>query len=247
MEKMLEIKKVTASVDDKKILNQLSLCINKGEVHIIMGPNGAGKSTLANVIMGHPNYHVIEGDILFEGERINELSTTERALKKIFLSFQTPQEVPGVNLENFIRTAKNNFNQEKTSMIAFNKLVKKNLETLNMDAGYLERHLNVGFSGGEKKKSEILQMITLNPKLAILDETDSGLDIDAIKTVSKGINVYKNSENAIVIITHNPKFLEEIKPDKVHVLVKGSIVESGKAELIDEITATGFERWSRAE
>lgn len=246
MENLLDIKNLTVSVDTKNILKNLNLSVNKGEVHIIMGPNGAGKSTLANVIMGHPKYRIEQGDIFFEGERINELSTTERALKKIFLSFQTPEEVPGVNLENFIRTAKNNYEQKKTPILAFSRAVKENMEMLNMDPVYLSRHLNVGFSGGEKKKSEILQMVTLQPKLAILDETDSGLDIDAIKVVSKGINMYKNKDNAIVIITHNPKFLDEIKPDKVHVLVDGTIVTTGGADLIEKINKDGFEGLKQA-
>lgn len=242
MSNLLQIRSLSASVDDKVILNNLSLTVNQGETHIIMGPNGAGKSTLANVIMGHPKYTVLSGDILFEGENINELSTTERARKKIFLSFQVPEEVPGVHLENFIRRAKANYEQKNLSVLSFGRSLRKNMALLNMDPSYLDRHLNVGFSGGEKKKSEILQMITLDPKLAILDETDSGLDIDAVKVVSKGINLYKNANNSIIIITHNPHFLKEIKPDKVHVLAQGTIIKSGGEELVEEISTQGFDR-----
>lgn len=241
MSNLLHIQDLTVSVEGKVILQNLSLSVNKGEMHIIMGPNGAGKSTLANVIMGHPRYVIEQGDIFFEGERINDLSTTQRALRKIFLSFQAPEEVPGVNLENFIRRAKNNYEQKKIPVTAFNRMITENMQLLNMDTAYLQRHLNVGFSGGEKKKSEILQMLTLGPKLAILDETDSGLDIDAIKVVSKGINLYKNPDNAIVIITHNPRFLEEIQPDYVHVLAKGTIQTTGNQDLIGRIGQYGFE------
>lgn len=243
---ILEIEKLSVNVDEKVIISDLNLKVKSGEVHIIMGPNGAGKSTLSNAIMGHPSYSVESGDIIFEGESIKNASTTDRAKKGIFLSFQAPQEVPGVKLENFVRTAKNNVSQEKVSVIKFHKHLKENLKQLEMDEQYLNRYLNVGFSGGEKKKSEILQMITLNPKLAILDETDSGLDIDAFKIVSKGINLFKNEENAIIIITHNPRFLEEIKPDFVHILVKGTIVKTGGKELVEEINKNGFGQYGSA-
>lgn len=243
MNSLLKIENLTTTVDDKVILNRLNLEMGKGEVHIIMGPNGAGKSTLANTVMGHPTYKVAEGQIFFEGEEIQDISTTDRALKGMFLSFQNPEEVQGVNLENFIRLAKNNRVEKKLSVMQFAKQIKKDAAALEMHESYLKRYLNVGFSGGEKKKSEILQMLTLDPKLAILDETDSGLDIDAVRIVSKGINLFKNDDNAILIITHNPRFLEEITPDYVHVLVKGTIVKTGGKELIDEISANGFQSY----
>lgn len=237
---LLNINKLTATVEEKNILKGLDLTINKGEIHVIMGPNGAGKSTLANVIMGHPKYKVNDGEMNFEGESLIALKTDERAKKGIFLSFQNPEEVPGVTVTNFIRTAKTAVSQKPVSLFSFNIALEKKMESLNMDKRYGERYLNVGFSGGEKKKNEILQMLTLDPKLAILDETDSGLDVDAVKIVSEGIRKFKNDSNAILIITHNSKVLDSITPDYVHILVDGKIVKTGDATLADEIDREGY-------
>ncbi|SHI34080.1 Fe-S cluster assembly ATP-binding protein [Clostridium cavendishii DSM 21758] len=242
-DKLLKIKDLHTTVEDKEILKGLNLEINKGEIHVIMGPNGAGKSTLANTIMGHPRYNVVSGNIDFENEDIKELKTNERAKKGIFLSFQHPEEVPGINVENFIRTAKSAIDEKPVSMLTFNMKLQKKLDALKMDKSYAERYLNVGFSGGEKKKNEILQMILLEPKLAILDETDSGLDVDAVKIVSQGVNMYKNDTNSILIITHNTKILEHLTPNFVHVLIDGKIVHTGDASLADEINTNGYERF----
>jgi Fe-S cluster assembly ATP-binding protein len=242
---MLNIKNLNTKVEDKMILNNLNLKINKGETHVIMGPNGAGKSTLANTILGHFKYVVDSGTIEFEGENIIDMKTSDRAKKGIFLSFQHPEEVDGITVENFLRTAKSSIDEKAQSIIAFKKSLQKTMESLNIDTTYSQRYLNVGFSGGEKKKNEILQMITLNPKLAILDETDSGLDVDAIKIVSEGISKFKNENNAVLIITHNPRLLESIKPDFVHVLVKGTIVQSGDVSIIEKINADGFANYKR--
>lgn len=240
-DKLLKIKDLHTKVDDKAILKGLNLEINKGEVHVIMGPNGAGKSTLANAILGHPKYEVTSGNIEFENEEISELKTNERAKRGIFLSFQNPEEVPGINVENFIRTAKSSIIGKPVSMLTFNMKLQNKLAALKIDKSYAERYLNVGFSGGEKKKNEILQMILLEPKLAILDETDSGLDVDAVKIVSQGVNMYKNENNSILIITHNTKILEHLIPDYVHVLIDGKIVHTGKASLAEDINRNGYE------
>lgn len=240
---LLEINNLSTKVEEKDILKGLNLKVNKGEVHVIMGPNGAGKSTLANTIMGHPKYSVTDGVILFENEEINELKTDERAKRGIFLSFQHPEEVPGVTVENFIRTAKNSVSEKPVSMFTFNIQLDKKMKDLNMDTAYGKRYLNVGFSGGEKKKNEILQMTMLNPKLAILDETDSGLDVDAIRIVSEGVSKFKNDENSVLIITHNTKILEYIKPDFVHILVDGTIVKTGDFNLANEINKEGFSKY----
>jgi Fe-S cluster assembly ATP-binding protein len=240
---LLEINDLKTKVDDKEILKGLNLKINKGEVHVVMGPNGAGKSTLANTIMGHPKYTVVNGDILFEGENINNLKPDVRAKKGIFLSFQAPEEVPGITVENFIRTAKSNIEDKQISYLSFNMKLQKKMDLLKINKEYAERYLNVGFSGGEKKKNEILQMILLEPKLAILDETDSGLDVDAVKLVSQGVSMYKNNENSMLIITHNTKILEYINPDFVHVLVDGKIIHTGGPSLVEEINSNGFEKF----
>ncbi|WP_163192466.1 Fe-S cluster assembly ATPase SufC [Clostridium thermarum] len=239
-EKLLEIKNLHAEVDGKEILKGLDLEIKKGEVHVIMGPNGAGKSTLVNIIMGHPKYEVTEGTIVFEGEDITELKTDERARKGIFLSFQAPEEIPGITVESFLRGARSAITGKPLKIMAFKKELKEIMEQLKIDESYAQRYLNVGFSGGEKKKNEILQMMMLNPKLAILDETDSGLDIDAVKIVSNGVKEFKNEENAIVIITHNSKILEFLKADYVHVVQDGKIVKVGDSSLINEINEKGF-------
>ncbi len=247
MEKLLEIKDVYAGAYDKDILKGLNLTINKGEVHVIMGPNGAGKSTLANVILNNPQYIKNSGDIIFDGENINDLKTNEIAQKGIFMSFQSPEEIPGISTLNFLKYAKNKISGEPVKSFKFKFLLKKYIDELNMNPKLVERNLNVGFSGGEKKKNEILQMLVLEPKLAILDETDSGLDVDAIRTVSKGINMYKNDDNAVLIITHNNKILENLHVDYVHVLVDGKIVKTGDASLATQIEKEGYEKFKKVE
>ncbi|MCF0148181.1 MAG: Fe-S cluster assembly ATPase SufC [Clostridium sp.] len=238
---LLNINGLKTAVEGKEILKGLDLKINKGEIHVIMGPNGAGKSTLANILMAHPKYERVSGEITFEGEDITELKTDERAKKGLFLSFQTPEEVPGITVENFIRSAKIAKEGQLIKYLKFDKDLKNNMKELKMNAEYSKRYLNVGFSGGEKKKNEILQMLMLNPKLAILDETDSGLDVDAVKIVSEGIKMFTNEENGVLIITHNNKILEGLNPDYVHVLVDGKIVKTGDATLANEIQENGYE------
>lgn len=241
-ENLLEVRGVHANVDDKEILNGLNLTVAPGETHVIMGPNGAGKSTLGNVILGNPEYKVTEGTVTFEGADITAESTDARARRGIFLSFQSPEEVPGVTLEDFLRVSKTAVTGKPLKVFAFRKEMRKIMEALSMDESYAERYLNVGFSGGEKKKAEILQMLILQPKLAILDETDSGLDVDAVRIVSEGIRRYKNEKNALLIITHNAKILEGLDVDYVHVLADGKIIRTGGPELIDEITREGFRK-----
>ena len=243
---LLRIENLSAGVDDKEILKDISLTINSGEVHVIMGPNGSGKSTLANVIMANPVYTVNSGKIYLEGEDISELSTDKRANKGLFMSFQSPEEVPGISVENFIRTAKMNKEDKNIPIIKFQKDLKAEMKELSMNESYAERYLNVGFSGGERKKSEILQMLMLNPKLAILDETDSGLDVDAVRTVSKGVREFLNENNSVIVITHHKEILKEVKPDFVHVIMDGSIVKEGSSELLDQIEEKGF-NWIREE
>lgn len=243
---LLNINGLETAVEGKEILKGLDLKINKGEVHVIMGPNGAGKSTLANTLMAHPKYERVSGEITFEGEDITGLKTDERAKKGLFLSFQTPEEVPGITVENFIRSAKIAKEGQLIKYLKFDKDLKNNMKELKMNPEYAKRYLNVGFSGGEKKKNEILQMLMLNPKLAILDETDSGLDVDAVRIVSEGIKMFANEENAVLIITHNNKILEGLNPDYVHVLVNGKIVKTGDASLANEIQENGYEAF-RAE
>lgn len=240
---LLNIKDLYVNAGDKEILKGLNLTINEGETHVIMGPNGAGKSTLANIILNNPEYKIIDGEIDFEGENINDLKTDERARKGIFMSFQTPEEVPGISVMNFIKAAKSAQEKEMIKVFAFKKELEENMQKLDMKAGYGTRDLNVGFSGGEKKKNEILQMLMLKPKLAILDETDSGLDVDAIKTVSKGIKMYKNDKNAVLIITHSTKILQGLNVDYVHILVDGKIVKTAKADLASEIEKEGYSKY----
>ena len=245
MSNLLEIKNLYANAGEKEILKGLNLNINKGEVHVIMGPNGAGKSTLANVIFNNPEYTKISGEVDFEGENINDLSTDKIAKKGVFMSFQSPEEIPGITTTNFLKVAKQNIDGKPVKVFSLKDDIKKNMEELNMNPKLIERNLNVGFSGGEKKKNEILQMLVLNPKLAILDETDSGLDVDAIKAVSKGIDMFKNDENAILIITHNMRILENLKIDYVHVLVDGKIVTTGGEEIIKDIEKNGFSKYKK--
>ena len=246
MEKLLEIKNLKTIAEDdndKKILQGLDLEMNKGEIHVIMGPNGSGKSTLANTIFANSRYIVTDGTIKLDGEDITNLKTNEIAKKGVFMSFQSPEEIPGISLAQFLKSTKQSLTGEKPNVFKFSKEVEDYMTKLDMKKEYTNRDFNVGFSGGEKKKNEILQMLILNPKLAILDETDSGLDVDAIKTVSKGINLFKNDDNGILIITHNTKILENLKVDKVHVLVNGRIVASGDASLATDIEKNGYSKY----
>ena len=243
-EPLLQIKDLSVSVEDKDILKNISLTVNRGETHVLMGPNGAGKSTLGNALMGNPNYIIRSGDIIFEGKSILEESVNERAKDGIFMSFQNPLEVPGLSLESFIRSALRQKTGKNVKLLAYRKQLEETMKLLQMDESYAERDLNVGFSGGEKKKAEILQMLMLSPKLAILDETDSGLDVDAVRTVSKGIEEYhKRSDGALLIITHSTKILEALHVDYTHVLVKGTLVTTGGAELVERINEQGFEKY----
>ena len=239
-EHLLDIKGLHAGVEGKEILKGLSLTVGKGEVHVILGPNGSGKSTLMNVIMGHPKYEVTAGSIAFEGEDITQLKTFERARKGLFLSFQTPEEIPGISVENMIRTAKQAVSGERVKLLPFRRKLKEMMEELKIKPEYADRYLNVGFSGGEKKRNEILQLLMLEPKLALLDETDSGLDVDAVQIVSEGVAKFHNDDNSCLIITHNTRILEKLTVDRVHVLMNGTIVEEGGAELIDDINRRGF-------
>ncbi len=238
---LLEIKNLRTNVEEKEILKGVDLSIKSGEVHVIMGPNGAGKSTLAGTLIGNPIYEVNSGEILFDGEDITEMSVDERARKGLFLSFQYPLEIPGLSVEDFLRTAKESITGKKQSVLSFNKELRKKMELLSIDESYASRHLNVGFSGGEKKKNEILQLSVLEPKLAILDETDSGLDVDATKIVFEGVAKLKSNENALLIITHYDKVLDYIEPDYVHVMINGKIYRSGGVEIAKEIQENGFE------
>ena len=241
---MLQLQNLKASVNDKSILNGLNLEIKSGEVHAIMGPNGSGKSTLANILSGKSGYDV-SGNLKYEGENLQEIPIEERAQKGTFLAFQYPLEIPGVNTTNFLKTSLNSIRKAKgekeLDTLNLLKLIKEKASELNIDEKFLSRQLNVGFSGGEKKKNEILQMKLLEPKLAILDETDSGLDIDALRIVADGVNSHKNKNNAFLIITHYQRLLDYIKPDFIHVLSKGKIIKTGCAELGQELEKTGYE------
>ncbi len=245
--KILEINNLQVNAEDKTILNNLNLSVNQGEIHVIMGPNGAGKSTLGYAIMGHPGYIIKNGSILFDGEDITQEKADVRAKKGIFLSFQNPEELSGVTLENFLRTSRTAITGKPIRIMAYKKELYKTMETLNMSKDYASRYLNVGFSGGEKKKSEILQMLMVDPKLAILDETDSGMDVDAVKIVSKGVESFKNKNNALIIITHNTKILEYLPVDRVHILQNGKIVKSGDASLIKQVNTSGFREFTASE
>ena len=242
---MLTVNELHASVEEKEILKGINLQVNPGEVHAIMGPNGSGKSTLSTVIAGHEDYEVEKGNILFDGEDLAELDAEQRAHKGIFLSFQYPVEIPGVTVTNFIKTAINASRKAQgLEDMPANEMLKKIREKaalLEIDSKFLSRSLNEGFSGGEKKRNEIFQLAMLEPKLAILDETDSGLDIDALKIVAYGVNKLKNKDNAVVVITHYQRLLDYIVPDYVHVLYNGRIVKSGTKELAHELEAKGYD------
>ena len=232
---LLKIEELYVNAEDKEILKGINLNINKGEVHVIMGPNGSGKTTTANAILNNPAYTKKSGKVIFDNTDITNEKTDEIARKGVFMSFQLPEEIPGISVANFLRYAKSKKIGENIKATAFKIELIKYMKELKMNPKYMQRNLNVGFSGGEKKKNEILQMLVLNPKLAILDETDSGLDVDAIKTVSKGIDMFRNKENAVLIITHNTKILHNLDVDYVHILVDGKIVKTGGAELAKEI------------
>ncbi|MCL9804218.1 Fe-S cluster assembly ATPase SufC [Flavobacterium amniphilum] len=242
---MLSIKNLHASVEDKEILRGINLEVKAGEVHAIMGPNGAGKSTLSSIIAGNENYEVSEGEILLDGEDISELAPEERAHKGVFLSFQYPVEIPGVSVTNFMKTAINESRkakgEEEMPANEMLKLIREKSDLLEIDRKFLSRSLNEGFSGGEKKRNEIFQMAMLNPKLAILDETDSGLDIDALRIVANGVNKLKSQDNAVVVITHYQRLLDYIVPDFVHVLMDGKIIKSGGKELALELEEKGYD------
>lgn len=239
---MLEIKNLHVSTDGKEILKGLTLKINKGEIHAVMGPNGSGKSSLSLALMGHPRYKITSGKIMLDGKNINLLTPDKRAKLGLFLAMQYPVAVPGVSVFNLLRSANKNLEIEKISALEFQNKVKKQMKSLKMDEKFLTRSINDGFSGGEKKKAEILQLAILKPKYAILDETDSGLDVDALKTVSKGISDASGPNIGILLITHYQRILKYVKPDFVHILVDGKIVKSGNASLALEIEELGYEK-----
>jgi len=242
---MLTIQNLHAGIEDKKILNGINLEIKAGEVHAIMGPNGSGKSTLASVLAGRENYEVTDGSVEFLGKDLLELSPEERAGEGLFLAFQYPVEIPGLTTTNFIKTAVNEIRkyrgQESLDAVAFLKLMKEKMALMNIEQSLLSRSLNEGFSGGEKKRNEIFQMAMLQPRLAILDETDSGLDIDAIRIVANGVNKLKNKDNAVLVVTHYQRLLDYIIPDYVHVLYNGRIVKTGTKELALELEEKGYD------
>lgn len=242
---MLEIKNLHAKIEDKEILKGVNLTLKKGEIVAIMGPNGSGKSTLANVIMGHPNYEVTLGNILVDGHDVSEMEVDERAKKGLFLSFQYPSEIPGVTLFNFLRTAINALRKSRDEkpmrVFDFTKLIQEKMKLLKMDEDFTERYLNEGFSGGEKKRAEILQLSLLNPKVAILDETDSGLDIDALRIVAQGVNAYKDAEKSVLLITHYQRILDYITPDRIIIFKDGKVAKEGGPELAKMLEEKGYE------
>lgn len=236
----MQIKNLSVEVEGKKIIEGLNLSLEKGKVYALMGPNGSGKSTLANAIMGNPKYEVSEGEILINGKNVVEMSVDERAKEGIFMSFQYPQEIEGVTIYNFLKEAVNSLREKKMTFLEFRKLIEEKAESLELETDFVKRYLNKGFSGGEKKKSEILQLAVLNPKVAILDETDSGLDIDAIKIISKGVKKIMDKDKIVLIITHYKRILEHIEPDKILIMKKGKIVHEGGKELAHELEKSGY-------
>lgn len=239
---LLNVQNLSAGIEGKLILNNLNLTINPGETHVLMGPNGAGKSSLGNTLMGNPVYKVSDGKIFFKDTDITEETTDKRAKLGMFMSFQQPLEVPGISVENFIRQAIQQKTGEHVKLFQYQKELKAKMELLSMDPSYASRDLNVGFSGGERKKSEILQLLMLKPDFAILDETDSGLDVDAVRFVSKGISEYQKTQNgALLIITHSTRILESLHVDYTHIIVKGQIIKTGDGSLVKEINEHGFE------
>jgi Fe-S cluster assembly ATP-binding protein len=246
---LLEVKDLHAGIDGKEILKGLNLTVNKGEVHAIMGPNGSGKSTLSKVLAGHPSYEVLSGEVIFDGKNLLEFEPDERAREGVFMAFQYPVEVPGVSNSQFLRLAYNekmkHTGGEELDPLEFNDHLKEKAKIVEMDPQFFKRSVNEGFSGGEKKRNEILQMAVLEPKLAILDETDSGLDIDALRIVAEGVNKLRSSENAIILVTHYQRLLNYIQPDFVHVLANGRIVKEGGKELAVELEEKGYD-WVKA-
>jgi Fe-S cluster assembly ATP-binding protein len=242
---MLEIKNLHAKIEDREILKGINLTINAGEIHAIMGPNGSGKSTLAKVLAGHPDYEVTEGEVLYFGKNLLELEPDARAREGVFLAFQYPIEIPGVSNANFLRMAYNekakHHGQEELDPLEFDDLIHEKIKIVEMDKSFINRSVNEGFSGGEKKRNEILQMAVLEPKLAVLDETDSGLDIDALRIVAGGVNKLANKDNAILLVTHYQRLLDYIEPHFVHVLYNGRIVKSGAKELALELEKKGYD------
>jgi Fe-S cluster assembly ATP-binding protein len=243
---MLKIDDLHVEIDGQEIVKGLDLEVDEGEIHAIMGPNGSGKSTLANVLMGHPRYEVTGGSITFRGEDVFELEPDERAKLGMFLAFQYPSEVPGVSVANFLRTAVNSVREEELGPMDMYRLIQEQMKIMQMDPKFAERYLNEGFSGGEKKRNEILQMLMLEPRLAIMDETDSGLDIDALQVVARGVNEVRGPEFSAVIITHYQRILRYIEPDRVHVMLDGRIVTSGGKELAEQLEDKGYD-WVRQE
>ncbi len=239
----LEVKDLHVEIEGKEILKGVNLEVRKGEVVALMGPNGAGKSSLGYTIMGHPNYKITAGQIMFKGEDITKLPPNERARKGLFLSFQYPSEVPGVSMANFLRTAINSRRDKKNPIPVgeFIKQLRETMKALKIDESFMHRYLNEGFSGGEKKRAEILQMAMLRPEMAILDETDSGLDVDSLKVVAEGINRLLNPETGVLLITHYQRILDYVKPKKVYIMMTGKIVKSGGAELVHQIESNGYE------
>lgn len=239
---MLKIKNLHISVENKEIIHGLDLEIKKGEVHVIMGPNGAGKSTLANALGGHPKYHINEGDIVIDNESIKDATPDERAKKGMFLSMQYIPEIAGVSVANFLRIAHNSLTGENVNPLVYHKVLLEKVKELHLDPDFLKRSLGVGFSGGQKKQLEVLQLSALNPTYAILDETDSGLDVDAMKIVGDGINRFMAKDKAVLMITHYSRLLDYVEPDYVHIMIDGKIVRSGGAELAKEIEEQGYDQ-----
>jgi len=243
----LKIVNLHVNVEGKEILKGVDLTIKRGEIHALMGPNGSGKSTLSFALMGHPKYEITKGEAYIDGENILELGVDERAKAGLFLSFQYPSEIQGVSLANFLRTSYNEIKKTKVNVMDFMKKMYSKMDLLKMDKDFAKRHLNVGFSGGEKKRTEILQMAILEPKYAILDETDSGLDVDALRIVSDGVKSLVGPEMGVLIITHYQRILHHIKPNKVHILYQGKIIKSGGAELARDIETKGYEAFGIGE